>query len=134
MSEEDNQEFCLKWNNYQSSLAATFKVILCLFVESCISSQDFLTADSFVDVTLCCSPPSGGSLNAHRVVLAACSPFFSSVLSGLGSWQQPVLVLKDTSYQQMAAILEFCYHGEVSVDSHRLQGFLEVARSLQIKE
>ena len=58
---EETQQFCLKWNNYQSSLSSTFK--------------DLLAKEKFVDCTLSCGA-SGHTINAHRVVLSACSPYF----------------------------------------------------------
>jgi len=62
-SMSDTQHFCLRWNNYQSSITSAFE-----------SLRD---QDDFVDVTLACE---GRSLKAHRVVLSACSPYFRELL------------------------------------------------------
>lgn len=60
---QEGQRFCLKWNNYHSSLT---------------SLLDTLRArHELVDVTLCCQ---GRQLRAHRLVLSACSPYFREVL------------------------------------------------------
>ena len=59
----DTQHFCLRWNNYQSSITSAFE-----------SLRD---QDDFVDVTLACD---GRSLKAHRVVLSACSSYFRELL------------------------------------------------------
>ena len=54
-----DQQFCLKWNNHQSTLISDF------------DSQ--LEQESLVDVTLSAE---GQFLRAHRVILSACSPYF----------------------------------------------------------
>jgi len=115
---ELQQQYCLKWNNYQTSLTSTFK--------------DLLACENFVDCTLSCGQ-AGQTINAHRVVLSACSPYFRQVLSNLGSWQHPVVILKDIKYEDLSGIVEFIYHGEVSIDQDCLPGFLQAAESLRIK-
>ena len=64
-SMSESQQYCLKWNNYQTSLSSSFK--------------DLLNNESFVDCTLSCGQPGGQTINAHRVVLSACSPYFRQV-------------------------------------------------------
>jgi len=59
----DTQHFCLRWNNYQSSITSAF--------------ENLRDDEDFVDVTLACD---GKSLKAHRVVLSACSPYFRELL------------------------------------------------------
>jgi len=115
---ESQQQYCLKWNNYQTSLTSTFK--------------DLLACENFVDCTLSCGQ-GAQTINAHRVVLSACSPYFRQVLSNLGAWQHPVIILKDIKYEDLTGIVEFIYHGEVSIDQDCLPGFLQAAESLRIK-
>ena len=62
----ETQQYCLKWNNYQTSLSSSFK--------------DLLANEAFVDCTLTCGEAGAGrTLQAHRVVLSACSPYFRQV-------------------------------------------------------
>lgn len=56
---EDDQQFCLRWNNHQSTLVAVFDTLL--------------ENGTLVDCTLAAE---GKYLNAHKVVLSACSPYF----------------------------------------------------------
>lgn len=56
---EDDQQFCLRWNNHQSTLVAVFDTLL--------------ENGTLVDCTLAAE---GKFLNAHKVVLSACSPYF----------------------------------------------------------
>lgn len=53
------QQFCLRWNNFQSNIVTSFEALL--------------DKEEFVDVTLTAE---GKSLKAHRVLLSACSPYF----------------------------------------------------------
>ena len=57
----------------------------------------------------------------------------SQVLSNLTQWQHPVIILKDIKYEDLSGIIEFIYHGEVSIDQECLPGFLQAAESLRIK-
>ena len=58
---------------------------------------------------------------------------YSQVLSSLTQWQHPVIILKDVKYEDLSGIIEFIYHGEVSIDQECLPGFLQAAESLRIK-
>ena len=60
MSEE--QQFCLRWNNFQANITSQFEAL-----------RD---EEDFVDVTLACD---GQRLKAHKVVLSACSPYFKEL-------------------------------------------------------
>lgn len=72
----DTQHFCLRWNNYQSSITSAF--------------ENLRDDEDFVDVTLACD---GKSLKAHRVVLSACSPYFRELLKvKLGPSPLPLVV------------------------------------------
>jgi len=51
--------YCLRWNNHEQSL---IDVLQSLYLEQ-----------SFVDVTLAAE---GKSIQVHRLVLSACSPYF----------------------------------------------------------
>ena len=56
------EHFCLKWNNYQTNI---------------VSALGNLKLDGdFVDVTLSCE---GRKIEAHKVILSACSDYFRDV-------------------------------------------------------
>lgn len=59
----EKQQYCLKWNNYQSNVTTTFK--------------ELLEVEDFVDITLSAE---GKTLKAHKVVLSACSTYFRELL------------------------------------------------------
>lgn len=54
----DNQQFCLRWNNHQSTLVQVI--------------DSLLSSGVLVDCTLAAE---GQYLHAHKVVLCACSPY-----------------------------------------------------------
>ncbi|XP_043227301.1 broad-complex core protein isoforms 1/2/3/4/5-like isoform X4 [Amphibalanus amphitrite] len=109
------QKFCLKWNNFQNSVTSVFENL----------RQD----EELVDITLCCE---GQKIKAHRMMLSACSPYFRDLLKE-NPCQHPVFFLKDTSYPDLAAVVEFVYKGEVNVLQSQLGSFLKTAEMLQVK-
>lgn len=64
----DQQQFFLKWNDFQSNMVSSFRHL-----------RD---EKSFTDVTLACE---GQTCKAHKMVLSACSPYFKSLLEVSGS-------------------------------------------------
>jgi hypothetical protein len=88
--------------------------------------------ESFSDVSLHCG---GRHFATHKVILAACSPFFERILSGMPSdkTNNPVLVMTETKVEMLERIIEFMYNGQVVVDSCILQEFLDVANKLEIR-
>lgn len=44
-----------------------------------------------------------------------------------------MIVLKDVPYEDLQGIVEFIYHGEVSVDKECLDSFLKTAQTLRVK-
>jgi len=100
-----------------------------------------------VDVSLSAQ---GKTLKAHKVVLSACSEYFRDTLQvsplslplalerhinlqGITSWQHPVVVLRDVPFSDLKGIVEFVYHGEVSVDQDELSSLLRTAQLLRVK-
>lgn len=86
-------------------------------------SQGFLT-----DITL--STEDGKNFEAHRVLLAARSAYFHSVVPRLKS--DPVIFLKGIKGAHLDKVLKFIYGGSVAVSKHQLKPILEVAKSLQV--
>ena len=108
-------KFCLRWNDFESSISSAF--------------QELKEDKDFFDVTLACED---NQLQAHKVILSACSPFFKSVLRR-NPHQHPLLYLKGVKYDEIVAVLDFMYHGEVNVAQDDLNNFLSVAEDLKVK-
>jgi BTB/POZ domain len=84
----------------------------------------------FFDVTLSCDDEQ--QLQAHKVILSACSPFFRNILRR-NPHQHPLLYLKGVKYTDLQSVLNFMYHGEVNVAQDELNSFLAVAEDLRVK-
>ena len=80
-------------------------------------------------MTLACEEE---QVQAHKVILSACSPFFRAVLRK-NPHSHPLLYLKGVKYGDMQAVLNFMYHGEVNVAQEDLNSFLSVAEELKVK-
>merc|ERR1712106_141619 len=110
-----NEKFCLRWNDFESNISVAFREIR--------EEKDFF------DCTLSCG---SRQIQAHKLILSACSPFFRSILKQ-NPHQHPLLYLKGVQFTDLQAVLNFMYHGEVNVAQEELNSFLAVAEDLQVK-
>ena len=111
----NSQQFCLRWNNYQTNLTSVF--------------DQLLQSESFVDVTLACD---GQSIKAHKIVLSACSPYFQALFQD-NPCQHPIIIMRDVAWPEMKAAVEFMYKGEINVSQDQIGPLLKIAEMLQIR-
>jgi len=111
-----SEKFCLRWNDFEANISGAFREIR--------DEKDFF------DVTLACEDDS--QLQAHKVILSACSPFFRTVLRR-NPHQHPLLYLKGVKSKELMSVLNFMYCGEVNVAQEELNSFLAVSEDLQVK-
>ena len=109
------EKFCLRWNDFENNISCAFKELR--------DDKDFF------DVTLACGDE---EIQAHKVILSACSPFFKTILRR-HPHQHPLLYLHGVSYTDLQSVLNFMYHGEVNVAQEELNTFLAVAENLKVK-
>lgn len=109
------QQFCLKWNNHTANMVKTF--------------GDMLSVESFTDVTLACD---GLMIKAHKIVLSACSNYFRELFIATPC-KHPIVVLKDMKIDDLRAIIDFMYRGEVNVSQNQLGNLLKTAEVLRVK-
>jgi len=83
------------------------------------------------DVTLVCDDQK--LLMAHKVVLSASSPVFQNIISNF-SQNHSMIYLRGIQHEEMESILEFMYLGEATFQQERMEEFLRVGQSLEIKE
>lgn len=74
--------------------------------------SQLLERESFCDVTLASE---GRLLRAHKVVLSACSTYFDQIFSQYEE-KNPIVILKDVKYDDIKALVEFMYRGEINVE------------------
>ena len=81
-------------------------------------------------MTLACED--GQQMEAHKIILAASSPFFESILKR-SQHSHPWIYLRGFRSNDLMAILDFLYFGEANVDQENLDSFLAIAEELQLK-
>lgn len=89
-----------------------------------------LDQSHLTDVTLSAE---GRTVRAHRVVLSACSSFFSELFRTLDAPFHPVIVIPGATFGSIVALLTFMYSGEVNVFEEQISTLLSLAETLGIK-
>ncbi|KAG7205548.1 hypothetical protein KM043_007524 [Ampulex compressa] len=107
--------FNLTWNNHLANLSGLF--------------EGLYKSGSLTDTTLACQ---GGMLRAHRLVLAACSPYFERVFKEHYG-EQPILILKGVAVEEMECLLDFMYRGSIDVAEEHLPSLIKTATDLEIR-
>ena len=111
-----SEKFSLKWNDFQSTVAQSFSVL----------RQE----EDFYDVTLVSDDET--QIPAHKLVLAASSSFFKSILKR-NSHSHPLLYLSGVDSKSLGFVLDYIYQGEVHIYQHDLDNFLDVAQRLRVE-
>ena len=106
----------MKWNDYQANIQSAF--------ESIRSNGDFS------DVTLAFED--GQQVEAHKVILAASSPFFQTILTK-NKHHHPLIYMRGMKSEDLVAIVDFLYFGEANVYQENVDSFLTIAEELNLK-
>ena len=106
----------MQWSHFQSSVRQ--------------SLQDLRHVEELFDVTLVCDD--GKQLNAHKVVLSACSPLFRQMLTR-NKHPHPLIFMTESNSKQLEEVLDFLYNGEVGIQQEYISEFLKLAQKLKIK-
>ena len=111
-----SEKFCLRWSDFKENINTAFRN---------------LRKDSeFTDITLACEE--GHQVEAHKVILAASSPFFRSMLQK-NKHCHPLVYMRGIKASDLGVILDFMYHGEVNIPQEDLDNFLSLAKDLELK-
>ena len=78
-----SEKFCLKWNDFENNISVAFR--------------DLRDEKDFFDITLACED---SQIQAHKVILSACSPFFRNVLRN-NPHQHPLIYLRGMKYREV---------------------------------
>ena len=108
-----SEKFCLKWNDFQK-ISSSFKEI----------------REDFCDVTLLGEDYQ--KIEAHKVILAVSSTKFQELIKQ-SQHPHPLLYMKGIKGSHLSAVVDFMYHGEVSIAQEDLNDFLSLAEELQLK-
>ena len=111
-----SEKLCLKWNDFQENVNTAF--------------GNLREGGDFADVTLACED--GQQIEAHKVILAASSPFFESLLKR-NRHPHPLIYMRGMKFEDLLAIIDFLYCGEANVFQENLDSFLAIAEELKLK-
>ena len=112
----NSEKLCLQWNDFKQNISSSFGA---------------LRGDvDFTDVTLVCED--GQQIEAHKVILAASSPFFRELLRK-NKHPHPLVYLRSLKGDDLVAIIDFLYFGEANVFQENLESFLAFAEELKLK-
>ena len=111
-----SQQICVQWNDFKGNVKNVFGRL----------RDD----KEFADVTLACED--GQQMEAHKVILAASSPFFEKMLKK-NKHPHPLIYFKGIHAQDLMAILDFLYFGEANIFQENLDSFLAFAEQLNLE-
>ena len=113
---QNSEKLCLQWNDFKDNVSSAFGQL----------RED----RELSDVTLACED--GHLIEAHKVILAASSPFFMQLLRK-NKHSHPLVYMRGVKSEDLAAIVDFLYLGEVNINQERLDAFLALAEELKLK-
>ena len=111
-----DEKFCLKWNDFQTNVSNTFRKLR--------------TSKHFYDVTLVSDDQE--QVAAHKVVLAASSEYFKSILIS-NTHSHPLLCLSGVNAGDLKNMLDFMYNGEIQIYQDDLDQFLKIAQRFHLE-
>ena len=110
------EKYSLTWHTYSNHLRDMMKDMM---------------KDDFADVTLVSEDKK--HIRAHKNVLGACSPVFKDIMK-LDQSANPIIYLRGIKFSELESIMQFIYLGEARFSEERMNEFLSLGRSLEIKE
>ena len=113
---EPLENICLKWSDFQQNIGASY--------------QQIRASGDLSDVTLVAED--GQRIEAHRIILTACSAFFSSVIMESKN-THPIIYMRGLTAKELVDIVDFIYYGEVNIYEENIEDFLILAEELQLR-
>ena len=92
-----SEKFCLRWNDFERNISHAF--------------QELREDKDFFDVTIACDDE---QMKAHKVILAACSPFFKTILLR-NKHEHPLLYLKGVKCVDLVSPDVSCIYAKYEV-------------------
>ena len=111
------EKYSLMWHTYSDHLRSMMK--------------EMMMDEDFSDVTLVTEDKK--QIKANINILSACSPVFKHILK-IDKNSRPIIYLRGIQYTELESIMQFMYLGEASFYEERMDEFLAVAKSLEIKQ
>ena len=111
------EKYSLTWHTYSDHLKSMMK--------------ELMMNEDFSDVTLVTEDKK--QIKANINILSACSPVFKDILKKEKN-ASTLMYLRGIQHSEMESIMQFLYLGEATFYEERMDEFLAVAKSLEIKE
>ena len=110
------EKYSLTWHTYSDQLKNMMK--------------ELMMNEDFSDVTLVTEDKK--QIKANINILSICSPVFQDILKKEKNCNQ-IIYLRGVQFSEMESIMQFIYLGEATFYKQRMNEFLSVANSLEIK-
>ena len=110
-----DSEVCVTWNGYQKKEKSIFRHLL--------------ESSEFADITLVSED--GQQFKGHKAILGSSCPFFEALLRR-NDHPHPLVFMFGVNSKDLSALLNFLYKGEASMLQEDLQGFIVLARKLNL--
>ena len=111
------EKYSLTWHSYSDHLKTMMK--------------ELMMNEDFSDVTLVTEDKK--QIKANINILSACSPVFKDTLKKENTSNQ-IMYLRGIQFPEMESIMQFIYLGEATFYEERMEEFLAVVKTLEIKE
>ena len=111
------ETYSLKWHTYSDHLKTMMK--------------DLMMNEDFSDVTLVTEDKK--QMKANGTILSTCSPVFKDIIKKEKN-SSTIMYLRGIQFSELESIMQFIYLGEATFYEERMDEFLAVAKSLEIKE
>ena len=111
-----SEKLCLQWNDFKENATSSF--------------ANLREDKDLTDVTL--ASEDGRQVEAHKVILAASSSFFETILKK-NKHSHPLIFMRGMKTIDLVALVDFLYFGEAKVFQENLDSFLAIAEELQLK-
>ena len=111
------EKYTLTWDTYSGHLKSMMK--------------ELMVNEDFSDVTLVTEDKK--QIKANINILSACSPVFKDTLKKDKN-SSTIMYLRGIQFSELESIMQFIYLGEATFYEERMNEFLAVAKSLEIKE
>ena len=111
------EKYSLTWHTYSDHLRSMMK--------------ELMMNEDFSDITLVTEDKK--HIKANINILSTCSPVFKDILKKEKS-SNHIMYLRGVQYSEIESIMQFIYLGEATFYKERMDEFLAVAKSLEIKE
>ena len=110
------EKLCLQWSDFKDNVNSAF--------------GNLREDKDFSNVILACED--GQQVEAHKVILAASSPFFQKMLTR-NSHPHPLVFMRGVKSDVLLAVVDFLYCGKANMLQQNLDSFLVLAEELQLK-